>query len=123
MEVSACDCIRFSTGAYKNVPERIDKHPSSTDTFGELGCSLTRFSTGAALQPVREYRILRSSGSSRIKHRLPNSVAFMLQPAGLTVCPEKSSRCVIMVLICFVFLVFVIRLVLLVIFIHLVLHV
>ena len=61
--VSACDCIRFSTGAYKNVPERIDKHPS-TDTFGELGCSLTRFSTGAALQPVREYRILSSSGSS-----------------------------------------------------------
>ena len=49
--------------------------------------------------------------------------AVMLQPAGLTVCPEKSSRCVIMVLICFVLLVFVIRLVLLVIFIHLVLHV
>ena len=47
----------------------------------------------------------------------------MLQPAGLTVCPEKSSRCVIMVLICFVLLVFVIRLVLFVIFIHFVLHI
>ena len=57
------------------------------------------------------------------QHRLPNSVAFMLQPVKLTVCSEKSSRCVIMVLICFVLLVFVIRLVLFVIFIHLVLHV
>ena len=57
------------------------------------------------------------------QHRLPNSVAFMLPPVKLTVCPEKSSRCVIMVLICFVLLVFVIRLVLLVFVIHLVLHV
>ena len=57
------------------------------------------------------------------QHRLPNSVAFMLQPVKLTVCPEKSSCCVIMVLICFVLLVFVIRLVLFVIFIHFVLHI